>query len=263
MNEQTSEILALISHEFRTPLAVIKGYTTTLLRHDTHLSRSERREYLTIVNHATDRLEDLIKRLLLIYRERNTDQHDLVRDDYTLLDLAQIAREEIEHAQRTDTGRQFAFLFDNQTDDYAAVIVRANPVSIHETVGHLLENAMKYSPPGSKIVVTLTSGTNHAPEGGHTTPYVRLAVRDHGIGISAEDLPRIFDPFFRVERGLVQEVSGMGIGLTYCQSIIERYHGRIWAESEPHKGTTMTFELPCAQPDIVGAGGLTQSVAID
>ena len=100
---------------------------------------------------------------------------------------------------------------------------------------NLLENALKYSPPGTPIgVEAMVAGST-----------LEIAVLDRGYGVPGEDLERIFDKFYRVQGP--QGIGGTGLGLAICKGIVEAHRGRIWAQNRPGGGTIMTVALPCEQ----------------
>jgi signal transduction histidine kinase len=119
-----------------------------------------------------------------------------------------------------------------------AVPFRADPEDLQLVWTNLLENAVRYSPEGSSVEVVVARVNNKA----------RITFQDHGAGISANDLPRIFDRFYRGDRSRTRATGGFGLGLAIAKALIEAYGGTIAAESAPGKGTRMTVELPAPKP---------------
>jgi signal transduction histidine kinase len=115
-----------------------------------------------------------------------------------------------------------------------AARVKGDPDRLKQVLLNLVTNAIKYTPEGGEVVLSLTA------EGG----YAFLRVSDSGIGIPKEDLPYIFERFYRVDKAREREVGGAGLGLSIAKWIVEAHHGRIWAESEVGKGSTFTVQLP-------------------
>jgi signal transduction histidine kinase len=113
-------------------------------------------------------------------------------------------------------------------------IVDADPQRITQVLRNLLDNAVKYSPGGGVVVV----------RGEVRRDEVVVSVADQGVGLTPEDLNRLFEKFFRVKSGLVRHVVGSGLGLPICHTIVESHGGRIWAESRVGEGTTLYFTLP-------------------
>src|SRR5437899_379936 len=145
-------------------------------------------------------------------------------------------------------------------------LVFADPQRLREVVDMLLDNAVKYSPQGGEIEITLrrsfatnllfrqersryeTQGRSQkARKPGE--PFIELCVRDHGIGIPTQQLQHIFQRFYRVDRSLTREVSGLGLGLTLCKHIIHKHRGHIWIESTVGMGSTVHVLLPAYQEE--------------
>lgn len=115
-------------------------------------------------------------------------------------------------------------------------LVHADAGRLEQVLRNLIENAMKYSPEGGRIVLYATRDGD----------MVKVSVRDHGIGIAPEHAERIFDRFYRVDNSMTRGTSGTGIGLSICRGLIEAHGGRIWVESVPGKGSTFHFTVPVA-----------------
>jgi two-component system sensor histidine kinase KdpD len=112
-----------------------------------------------------------------------------------------------------------------------------DPVLIEQVLANLLDNAVKYSNPGTEIQIQVSQGECE----------LTVCVLDRGRGIPPEDLQRVFDRFYRVHRA--ESVSGTGLGLSICRGIIEAHNGRIWAENRPGGGSILLFTLPCGTGD--------------
>ena len=119
-------------------------------------------------------------------------------------------------------------------EDLPAIFADAERV--HQVLFNLLDNAVRFTPSGGRVRVTASRSNGS----------VDVAVADTGPGIAPEHLPRLFDRFYRVDTARSREEGGTGIGLAIARSVVEAHGGRIWAESEPGKGSTFTFELPVA-----------------
>ena len=112
--------------------------------------------------------------------------------------------------------------------------VQGNSTRLCQALTNLVDNALKYTPSGETVTIGLMV------ENGSVT----VCVKDTGIGIGPDDLPHIFDKFYRVEREETHDIAGTGLGLAIAKSVVEMHHGRIWAESEPWAGSTFSFTLP-------------------
>ncbi len=271
-----AELLATVSHELRSPLASIKGYAATLLRHERRISREERHEFLLAITQASDRLEAVIDRLLEISQLETGG----IRIERSPVDLAYLVREAITAVERRlETSEQKAgapntqcrFTFTLHLQDLLGMpirdesIIQADRSRLREVLDHLLENAITYSPEGGAIDVvirplvasgqagrsrTVVDNSDHdtkadmPPSVSGSRQMVEICVRDHGIGIPPAHLERIFDRFHRVDTRLTREVNGLGLGLAICKRIVELHGGVIWAESEVGKGSAFHVWLP-------------------
>jgi signal transduction histidine kinase len=249
------ELLATISHEFRTPLTVINGYTSTLLNRDQQLSPEEQREFLQMIQQAGKRLEVLTDRLLEI-AEVEAGAFQL---DYSLVDIPALAQEAITRAERhvpEPLRDRFTFHLQcrdelgNQTQEVPPV--KGDTRCLRKMLDHLLDNAIRYSPAGGRIDViarpATPGGAASVPDQPHNThAFLEICVCDYGLGIPQEHLERIFERFYRVDTRLTREVNGLGLGLTLCQHLVALHQGRIWAESCPDGGSAFHVWLPLVE----------------
>ena len=140
-------------------------------------------------------------------------------------------------ARRFAAGAEIQSLEVDFSSDFPPV--SADPEKIEVTLTNLLDNAMKFSPQGGKIIIKGESSENQ----------VLISVADEGIGVSLRDRDRIFDRFYRVEDGSTKSTRGTGLGLYICKTLIEAHGGRIWVESELGRGSRFTFSLPIEASD--------------
>jgi signal transduction histidine kinase len=278
-----SELLATVSHELRSPLASIKGYAATLLRHERRISREERLEFLLAIHDASQRMELVINRLLQM-SQLETETLPLQR---VPVDLVYVVREAItareqrpgeanasgpETPQKRESVPQATCTFVLHIEDSDGnptnkmPLVQADRRLLREVVDHLLENAVLYSPEGGTVEIGLrTRGPDQVHQLSHMLaqtsmahqraivlppswiqdqPMVEIWIQDHGIGIAETHLEQIFQRFYRVDTSLTREVNGLGLGLTICQQIIALHDGLLWVESEEGKGSTFHILLP-------------------
>jgi signal transduction histidine kinase len=248
------ELLGSVSHELRNPLAVIKGYAATLLRHEQSLEQSERREFLTTIVLACDRLEVMVNQLL----EMSQLETGMLLPRFMPMGLEHVVREAVTALEeRLATGRFGEHRVVVQVPGAGGLpLVQADPRLLRDALDSVLENALKYSPSGGTIAVTLevaelpeiapSNDTGMPVADPHPGGMVVISVQDTGIGIPAEHLERIFDRFHRVDTGLTREVNGLGLGLAICKRIVELHGGTVRGASKLGEGSTFYLAFPAA-----------------
>ena len=220
-----SDFVSMVSHELRTPLSVIKGYAATLLNPTLQLNAERQLRFLRGINDAADRLTRLIDNLLSVSRLesgrfRLNPQH---------FDLGEIIRRVVAGYQAQSTRHEIV------TDlGDGSLWIRADRDQLELVLANLVGNAFKYSPNGGRITVQ----ARRQPDG------VLLHVSDEGLGISAEQVPHIFEKFFRGDAAKEGRVAGTGLGLYICKSLVEAHGGQIWVESTPGRGSTFSLLIP-------------------
>jgi PAS domain S-box-containing protein len=220
-----SAFLSMLGHELQTPLAIIKGYTSTLARSDAKWNKKTLREGLQVIEEECDRLSKLVNRLLLASRIESRT----VTLKKEPIQLSAMANKVVRRLESVTSIHRFEVDF---AEDFPEVY--ADPDRMEEVLTNLVDNAIKYSPKGGRIAVT----------GRARGDSVEVAVTDEGIGIPHRELGRVFERFRRGENGQVQKVRGMGLGLYICKSIIEAHGGKIDVSSEAGKGSRFTLTLP-------------------
>ncbi len=219
------DFLAAISHDIHTPLGFIKGYTTSLLRSDAEWDHETRREFLTIIDEETDRLVNLLDRLLDSARL----QQGMLPMDFQPVRLEALIRDVALRMQtRVPTLRIALDLED-------APPLQADVVRLGQVLENLFDNALKHAP-GAPIQITLRA-----------TPDTQTIVfADEGPGIPPQHLPFIFERFYRVPGE--SAVRGTGLGLFICREIVRAHGGQISVETSPGKGTAFRIDLPLQPP---------------
>lgn len=223
-----SLLLSTVSHELRTPLGLVKGYLAMLLRDWGRLPEAEQREFLHIALEETDRLAELVDRLL----DMSCLQAGRLRIEPVPLDLGQLVADTVRRLQPLLAGARLEL-----TLEPGLPPVLADERRIGQVLRNLLENAARYSPPGAPITVTVRA----------SGPLVEVAVADRGPGIPPETLARLFTPFYRGEEHEARgdrRRGGLGLGLAIARGLVEAHGGRIWAESQVGAGSRFCFVLP-------------------
>lgn len=223
--EQRSTFISVISHELQTPIAIIKGYASTLARKDARFDPRTVRTRLVAIEEEADRLNKLVGNLLYASRI----QANGLQMDVTSLDLEHVIRSMVRRLRAKSPDVEVAFSIPSHLPT-----VMGDRERIEEVLQNLLDNAVKYSPGRPEIsVVCYVTGEE-----------VIVSVSDFGMGIALREQEQIFDRFHRVGAPLAQATPGAGLGLYICRAIIEAHGGRIWVESTLRQGSTFSFSLP-------------------
>jgi signal transduction histidine kinase len=219
------DLVANVSHELKTPISALRAHLENLLDGVEHPDP----QTLEVMLMQSDRLGRLVDQLLDLSRIESGDL-SLRREPLRLGPLVTQVLSEIEMA-RADRNVQ---LRDELGADLPPVL--ADRERVHQVLFNLLDNALRFTPPGGEVRVSAERRNGE----------VDVHVSDTGPGIAAEHLPRVFERFYRVDPARSRDDGGTGIGLAIARSVVEAHGGRIWAESEPGRGSVFTFELPVA-----------------
>lgn len=225
------DFVANVSHELRTPLSIIKGYIETLVDGHRTMPLEDQQRFLLTIQRHTDRLNSLLEDLLTL-SHLESGNPNLHRESTLLVELITNLTDDI-RSRASTSGHLLSCAIDPSIGR-----VDVDPLKISQVCANLLDNALKYTPPGSRIEV-------HARPRGTE---IEVCVCDNGPGIPAADLPRIFERFYRVDKGRSRERGGTGLGLSIVKHIVQLHGGRVWAESDPGKGTSFYFTLPQREP---------------
>jgi two-component system phosphate regulon sensor histidine kinase PhoR len=220
------DFVANVSHELRTPLTAIRGYVEAL----GDATPDESRRFLEIVARHTMRMERLVRDLLRLARLEAGQES---------LELVDCSVESLFSSVETDLSALLDARKHEVTRDVAAdaISVPGDPAKLQDAMRNLLENAANYSPEGSRIILRARR------EGKHVT----LAVIDEGPGIPPQDLARVFERFYRVDKSRTREgkdPGGTGLGLSIVRHLVELHGGRVTAANRPARGAVFTVELP-------------------
>ncbi|MBL7164962.1 MAG: PAS domain S-box protein [Dehalococcoidales bacterium] len=222
-----SSLLAITSHELQTPISIIKAYASTLARPDVKWDEETIKDKLHAIEEESDRLSVLVSRLL--YSSRIDS--DTILLNRLVLDLPKEVHRVAERLTGPSETHQVEIDFPT---DFPPVY--ADPEKIGDVLTNLLENAVKFSPEGGRIIV----------RGDISGDEVLITVTDEGIGIAPQEWELIFNRFYRADDARVRSTQGIGLGLHICKATVEGHGGRIWAHSGPGKGACFSFTLPVA-----------------
>ena len=230
LEKSRREFIANVSHELRTPLTSIKG-ATELIIEDDQLPEPMRKRFLSIVMNESDRMTRIVKDLLVLSRLENRRMSWKMSRFSIHSALSQIC--DALNSEAQDHGHTLTF--DSSIPE--GEIIAADKERIEQVFTNLIGNSIKYTPNGGKIKVTASM----AQEGKYS---YKIAVSDNGIGIPEENLPRIFERFYRVDKARNSDVGGTGLGLSISKEIVDAHHGDISITSRKGEGTTVTVLLP-------------------
>jgi two-component system phosphate regulon sensor histidine kinase PhoR len=226
LEQVRKDFVANVSHEMRTPLAAIVGYSETLL--DGGLEDSEHnRRFVEIIRANAIRLNSIASDLLVL-SELESGDNPGEPEEISVRDTLESAMSTVEPEARNRRVQVFR-------GDIQDARVAGHRFRLEQAMSNLLVNAVKFNREGGEVRVEALHGTDGE---------IRIAVADTGVGIPSQDLPRIFERFYRVDKARSRQVGGTGLGLSIVRHVIERMHGRIEVQSQLGRGSTFTVILP-------------------
>lgn len=234
-NREQAEFISTASHEMRTPVASIEGYLGLALNPATATIDARAKSYLEKAHENTQHLGQLFQDLLDITKAED----GRLKNEPVVLDAVEFARNIWEGLKQkaSEKGLNYIFEPDNHKTGEKTLtpvfFIHADRDHLHEVLNNLFENAIKYTPSG-KVSVNVTGGNDN----------VEISVTDSGIGIPAEDIPHLFQKFYRVDNSETREINGTGLGLFLSRKLTESIGGSLNVESEYKKGSTFTVKLP-------------------
>jgi signal transduction histidine kinase len=246
-----SNFLATMSHELRTPLTSVIGYSEMLLEGLAGTLSDDQREYVTTILGKADQLLQLITSVLDMSRveahRTPVDQGEVPLLDVVDSVVASFAPQATKHNIQLQSAIEYPLR------------VIGDRRQIRQVLWNLVSNAVKFTGDGGKVLVRVKLGPL-VPGGVGTRPDNRLAahveVTDTGIGISREQLPNIFEPFFQVDSSSTREYGGSGLGLALAKAYVEAHGGRLWVDSTVGHGSSFVASLPAVADDVRAAIGV-------
>jgi len=235
LDQSRREFVANVSHELRTPLTNIKGYTETLIDGGDALDAETRKTFLDVVYNESDRMSRIVKDLLTLSRldsshmEMNMERMDIVGCARAAVQSMKLEAENQQITLSSDLPQRLPEIFGDKT-------------RLEQVILNLVSNAVKYNRAGGSVTVS----------GGTVDKKVFIRVEDTGLGIPEEDIGRLFERFYRVDKARSRQRGGTGLGLAISKEIAEHHGGTITAESVYGKGSTFTLLLPIAEEESDG-----------
>lgn len=228
LDNMRKEFVANVSHELKTPITTIKSYTETLM--DDNIDGKTKGQFLEVIDNECDRMTRLVRDLLqlsnLDYKKTNWEKTEVVVSEFINRILSKLD-----------------FAFKNKKHELSLEIQNDLPNllidkdGIEQVLLNIISNSIKYTEEGGKIKILVES----------LDDFVSISVKDSGIGVPLEDQKRIFERFYRVEKGRSRDLGGTGLGLSIAKQIIEAHNGKITLNSEYEKGTLVEIKLPYVQ----------------
>ncbi len=227
------DFVANVSHEIRTPISAIKAAAETLF--DELEYEAERptdpqilRNFLGIISRQAERLHAIVEDLLALARIEQGKREDTIEMESG--PLSPVIAAAVETCQAKADEKQISIRVRCET----GLMAKMNRTMLEQAVINLIDNAIKYSPEGTRIEV----------EAGHDASEATISVKDQGRGVEPEHLPRLFERFYRTDRARSRQMGGTGLGLSIVKHIVEAHNGRVSVESRPGKGSTFVLSIP-------------------
>jgi len=223
-DQRKNDFIGMASHELKTPLTTLTAIIQVMQQKYKDTSDAFLPQALDKANVQTKKMSSLITGFLNISR-LESGKLEIIK---TKFDLMTLITEQVDEIRLTVASHSFYF------DAPGSMLILADRDKIGSVISNLLSNAVKYSPKGKRVFIKAAQQTDR----------VRVSIQDEGMGIRAQDLPHIFDRYYRAGSDYTKHIGGFGVGLYLCAEIIQRHNGRIWAESDKGVGSTFFFTLP-------------------
>lgn len=223
-----TEFVSLAAHQLRTPLSAIKWTLKSLLDGDLGEITQEQSDFIKKTYISNERMISLINDLLNVTRIE--EGRYLYKS--TLVDMGEVVQLAVKPYQDEFPRKKIEFEFQRPQERFPQVLIDVEKVTL--AIQNLLDNAIRYSRPGGKVVISLS----------HDDKNIEFSIKDSGMGIPEDQQKRIFTKFFRAQNALKIDTQGSGLGLFIVKNVIEAHGGKIWFESKENEGTTFHFTLP-------------------
>ena len=227
VNNLKNQFISNVSHELRTPVTVLRTYIDTLYTMGDELDEETRKEFTETANKEVTRLHRMVNDILDVSRLESPD----VELEKEMTDITPVLTDTITSMQVLADEKNVKINLEKPNEE---TVLPINVVNMERVFNNLLSNAIKYSPEGSSIEVVLKKDGDFAD----------ISVTDHGCGIAEENLPKLFERFYRVENS-VHTVKGTGLGLYLVKTTIEKHHhGKVYVKSKVGEGSTFGIKIP-------------------
>lgn len=227
LDQLKSEFVSMVSHELKNPIAAIHGYARIMLDHADRLSDTQRTEFIRVISQESDHLHTLVDDVLLTSRIES----DTLTYQFQPVDASPILRSIVEETQMRTDNHEITLV-----GGEVVHVLWGDPTRIRQVFVNLIGNAVKYSPHGGTVTVTIDRDRERR--------LARVTIADQGLGMTEQDLARLFQKFGRIQSDATAEIPGTGLGLYIAKQIVDAHRGTIAVSSAPGQGTTFTVELP-------------------
>ncbi|MBL8161964.1 MAG: GAF domain-containing protein [Anaerolineae bacterium] len=237
-NESKSEFVSFVAHELKTPMTSMKGFADLLTSGVAGKLNEQQSSFLNTIRSNIDRMNTLVSDL----NDVTKLQTNKLRLEFAEVDFRNVVNETLRplHRQIEERAQKLVIQMPDRLPP-----INADQNRMIQVMTNLVSNAYKYTPHEGDIYITAEiREKNLDSKGRDQGPVLHISVRDTGIGMSEEDLMKLFTPYFRSENPLTRQQPGTGLGLTIVRGIIQGHGGEIWVESELNKGTTFNFTVP-------------------
>jgi len=233
VERQKDEFVSTASHEMRTPVAAIEGYISLAMNPNVATIDDRAKKYLEKAHETIAHLGELFRDLLSVTKA----EEGMLGAKIEPINMAKLMQDVTEDLQTIATKKNLALVYQIGPQSGKAIAplfyIAANAERMREVVMNLIDNGLKFTAAGG-VKVTI-EGDNKE---------VTVSIADSGVGIATEDMPHLFQKFYRIDNSATRTIGGTGLGLYLCRQVIELYNGRIWVESKPGEGSTFKFKLP-------------------
>ncbi|WP_017756084.1 two-component system histidine kinase PnpS [Calidifontibacillus oryziterrae] len=226
LEQMRRDFVANVSHELKTPLTSLKGFSETLL--DGAINDIESREYfLTIILKETERMQSLINDLL----DLSKIEQDSFRLNQSSVNIKEILNEIVVMLENKAQAKNIQVIMEMNNNEH--LITQGDSYRLKQIFINLIDNALNYTMDGGKVQISCKSAKDK----------IKVEIKDSGIGIKAEEIPRIFERFYRVDKARSRNSGGTGLGLAIVKHLVEAHHGKIDVMSELNSGTVFSITL--------------------
>jgi PAS domain S-box-containing protein len=240
VERQKDEFVSTASHEMRTPVAAIEGYISLAMNPNVATVDDRAKKYLEKAHETIGHLGELFRDLLSVTKA----EEGQLGGKLEAVNLGQLVQSAVDDMQFVAQKKQLTLVYQIGGQGGKAIAplfyVAVSPERLREVIMNLMDNAIKFTPEGG-IRVTLEGNDKE----------VTVGVSDTGFGIASEDIPHLFQKFYRIDNSAIRTIGGTGLGLYLCRKVVELFNGRIWVESKPGQGSTFRFSLPRLTQDEV------------